>query len=266
GGTLPSPPGGKVGTMRVPLLVLVIGWPLCFPHAAQAQASGQLLRNAAFQDDWLTLVPENRNHHWCYADGFYNRPDYNPGGWQCKGSWQWRNADAPWGQRRLVLRGPDARLAQRVNWVLVHDGRQLQNLADAGGFPAVRPQRSKTPERLVRDLTFRVRLKGKDVPPNAGSIEGGLCPPGQLTLADPLGTVVPPTAAATAPLPAGTFDGQWVEVKLPAARWLEAAKAAAAKDPKEAAEVAKAGLVLPGTVSVAVRYTGEAGQVELERS
>ena len=77
------------------LLLLVVAFP------GSAQAPGNLLRNGRFQDDWITLLPQNRNHHWCYADGFYNRRDYNPDGWFLSGSWDWQNADAPPGQRRL---------------------------------------------------------------------------------------------------------------------------------------------------------------------
>jgi hypothetical protein len=251
--------------MRRTLLPLLLTC-LLLPGIAAAQTTGNLLRNANFQDDWLTLTPENKNHHWCYSSEFYNRRDFNPDGWTCKGSWQWLNADAPYGQRRLILHGPGAQLTQRVNWVLVHDSRQMGNLADAGGFPSIKPQRSLRAERLVRDLIFRVRLKGKDVPAKAGTIEVGLCPPGQLTIADALGTQTPPTALASVPLPTGTFDWQWVEVKLAAADWLKAAQDAAAKNPKEAADVAKAGLTLPGTARVAIHYQAKEGQVEVERA
>jgi hypothetical protein len=231
-----------------------------------AQAPGNLLRNGNFQDDWLTLLPANKNHHWCYSSEFYNRRDFNPDAWSCKGSWQWLNAEAPRGQRRLVLQAPEASITQRVNAVLVHDGRSLGSMADAGAFPNPSPQRSATPERLLRDLTLRVRLKGENVPAKGGAIELGLCPPGALSIADPLGTVVAPTVTATAPLPVGTFGWQWLEVKLPAAKWLEAVKAAAVKDPKDAAEVARAGPVLPGVVSVTIRYQAAAGKVEIERA
>jgi hypothetical protein len=246
--------------MRSSLLAILL---LASHVAAQP---GNLLRNGDFQDDWLTRLPENKNHHWCYSSEFYNRRDFNPDGWICKGSWQWLNADAPHGQRRLLLQGPDAALTQRLNWVLVHDGRQMGNMADAGGFPAIKPQRSLRPESLVRDLTLRVRLKGKEVPAQAGSISVSLCPPGSITIADPFGTETPVTMSATVLLPAGTYEGQWVEVKLPAARLLEAAKAAAAKDPKEAPVAAKEGVILPGTVQVSLHYKAAGGQVELERA
>ncbi len=75
-----------------------------------AQTPGTLLRNGDFQDDWITLLPETKNHHWCYSSEFYNRRDFNPDAWICKGSWQWLNADAPRGQRKLVLQGPEAQV------------------------------------------------------------------------------------------------------------------------------------------------------------
>src|SRR5262245_14664855 len=93
---------------------------LCWAQSASGQTVGNLLRNADFQDDWITLVPETKNHHWCYSSEFYNRRDFNPDGWTCRGSWRWLNADAPPGQRRLLLEGPGSSLMQRVNWVLVH--------------------------------------------------------------------------------------------------------------------------------------------------
>src|SRR5437016_944405 len=62
-------------------------------------AQGNLLRNGNFQDDWITLLPEMKNHHWNYSNDFYNRRDFNPDGWTCKGSWQWLDADKPMGQR-----------------------------------------------------------------------------------------------------------------------------------------------------------------------
>ena len=182
--------------------------------------SANLLRNADFQDDWITLLPENQNHHWCYPIAHFNRRDYNPDGWICRGSWRWQDADAPAGFRRLVLQGTDARLTQRVNWVTVHDDRSLSGFPDAGGFPNIASQRSRRPLLVVRDLTFRVFLKGVDVPAGAGVIELGLCPPGGTVTFDPFGAVVPPVATATAPLPAGTFSSRPVEVTLPAASWL----------------------------------------------
>src|SRR5690349_19098550 len=102
---------------------------LLVASAAAAAEPGNLLRNGTFQDDWITLVPETKNHHWCYASEFYHRRDYNPDAWTCKGSWKRQSADAPPGDRRLVLHGPAAEVVQRVNWVMVHDDRVLE------GFP-----------------------------------------------------------------------------------------------------------------------------------
>ncbi len=228
-------------------------------------AQGNLLRNGSFQDDWITHVPENKNHHWCYSSEFYHRRDFNPDGWICKGKWQWQNADAPYGQRRLVVHGP-AEITQRVNWVLVHDSENLGNMADAGRFPQIQLQRSRFPERVVRDLTLRMQLSGKEVPAKAGVLELGLCPPGGLTLADPLGSATPPTTVASVPIPEGTYTGKWVEVKLPAMQWLQAVKNDAAKNPKEAAELAKNGPVLPGTVRVVLRYQADKGSLEVDRA
>jgi hypothetical protein len=112
--------------MRRALMVCLLV--LFAPGATGAQPSASLLRNGDFQDDWISLAPQTKNHHWCYSSEFYNRRDYNPDGWYCKGSWQWLDADAPRGQRRLVVQGP-AQLGQRVNWVAVHDDRS------GGGFP-----------------------------------------------------------------------------------------------------------------------------------
>ena len=229
--------------------------------AATAQEPANLLRNASFQDDWATHLLETKNHHWSYSSEYQNRRDYNPDGWWCKGSWEWQNADAAPGDRRLVLRGPRATVTQRVNWVMVHDDRKKEGFPDAGGFPHQAPQRSRTPLALVRDLTLRVTLTGTDVPADAGTVEVAYCPPGAIAVADPYGTVVAPTAAASAPLPPGTYERQVVEVKLAAADWLAAAQAAAAKNPKEAEEVAKAGLVLPATASVTLLYRGATGSV-----
>jgi hypothetical protein len=217
-------------------------------------ASGNLLRNGAFQDDWITRLTEVKNHHYCFSSEHYNRRDFNPDGWECRGSWDWHNADGPMGTRRMVLRGPNAEVSQRVNWVLVHDEKQLAGMADAGRFPGITPLRSKIPQALVRDLALRVQVKGMKVAADAGSIEIGLCPPGTTTFL-PFGSLTPPTVTASAAIPAGTYDRQWVEVKLPARQWLEAAEKID-NDPN--------GPVLPGTVSVTLKYTG-AGEVEIGR-
>ena len=63
--------------------------------APQGRAEGNLLRNGDFQDDWLTQLPELKNHHWNYTTEVFNRRDYNPDGWQLQGRWEWRDADRP---------------------------------------------------------------------------------------------------------------------------------------------------------------------------
>jgi hypothetical protein len=215
---------------------------------ASAAPAGGLLRNGAFQDDWITALPANKTLHWGYPYDFYNRRDYNPDGWSCDGSWKWSNADGPIGERRMVLAAPRARVMQSVNWIAVHDDRALAGFPDAGGFPGLAPQRSPHPERLVRDVTVRLHLRGQGVPAGAGSVEVAFCPPGQLATGDPMGTPTPPTASASAPLPAGTYDVRTVEVTLTAAAWRERA----GTDP-----------VLPATVRVTVNYQGAAGEVEV---
>src|SRR5438552_14737980 len=89
-----------------------------------AQTSGNLLRNGDFQDDWITLLPQTKNHHWCFSSEFYNRRDYNPDCWYCKGSWDWLDADKPRGERKFVMKGPSAEAVQRINWITIHDDRQ----------------------------------------------------------------------------------------------------------------------------------------------
>ena len=124
-------------------------------------ADGNLLRNGDFQDDWLTLLPELKNHHWNYTTEVFNRRDYNPDGWRLSGKWQWQDADKPRGQRRLILSSP-SKVVQSVNWVTINNSAKLAGWPDAGGYPAAEAVRSKNPLALVRDLTFRVRLSGKD--------------------------------------------------------------------------------------------------------
>jgi hypothetical protein len=77
----------------------------------------------------------------------------------------------------------------------VHDERNISGFPDAGGFPELRPLYSRTPERLVRDLTLRVRLRGENVARNAGAIEFGLATLGTPETSDPLGSVVKPLVA-----------------------------------------------------------------------
>src|SRR5258705_12708597 len=115
---------------------------LLFPSPAYAN----LLRNGEFQDDWITMLPETKNHHWGFPSEFFNRRDYNPDGWTCKGSWEWQNADSASERRRLILKGPAAEVVQRVNWVMIHDDRQLDGFPDAGGYPVMKAARSLKPE------------------------------------------------------------------------------------------------------------------------
>ncbi len=226
--------------------------------ARTPSADANLLRNGSFQDDWLTLLPENQNHHWCYSTGFQNRRDYNPDSWFLSGNWKWINADGPPGSRRIVLEGPRSEALQRINWVLVHDDRSREGFPDAGGFPAPALQSSTNPLSLVRDLTLRVRVRGESVPKGGAVIELGLSPPGTIAANDPMGTRLPLTTSASLPLPSGTFSWQWVEVRLPATQWLKAAREAKA-DGQE-------GTALPGVASVAVRYSSPTGHIEIERA
>lgn len=229
-----------------------------------AEPSANLLRNGAFQDDWLTKLTEVKNHHYCFSSEHYNRRDFNPDSWDCRGNWQWIDADGPDDARRFVLRGPKSTATQRVNWVLVHDEKRLHGFADAGRFPSIVPVRSRTPLSLVRDLTLRARVRGRDALAGAGSITVALCPPGKSTFL-PFGSITKPTVVASADLPGGTYDWQWIEVQLPAAKWLEAAAKVAASEPKTKAEFDAAGPTLPGAASVSLSYAGATGEVEIER-
>lgn len=212
---------------------------------AEKAPAGGLLRNGDFQDDWLTILPELKNHHWNYTSEVYNRRDYNPDQWTLSGSWQWKDADAPRGRRRLILSGPGATVSQSVNWVTVHNPARLAGWPDAGGYPAEEPRRSKNPLALVRDLTLRVKLTGQGVVDKAGEIV--------LTLDEG-----PTAVSVTAPLPAGNYQGQVVTVALPAATWLEKAKT----DKDFAAQ----GALLPKSVTCTINYKGPAGTVELHEA
>ena len=75
------------------LLALAAGLALAGVASAQSQGPGNLLRNGNFQDDWLTMLPELKNHHWNYTTEVYNRRDYNPDAWRITGKWEWRDAD-----------------------------------------------------------------------------------------------------------------------------------------------------------------------------
>jgi len=203
-------------------------------------AAGNLLRNGSFQDDWQTLKPELKNHHWNYTTEVYNRRDYNPDGWTCAGSWDWQNADAFWGARRMVLRGPGATLTQAVNWVTTYGQAPGGGWPDAGGYPSVISRKSKMPDKLVRDLIFHVELIGRDVPENAGALVVAYAKSSPVD--DPAGASR--VAPVSLPIPTGTYS-KAVSVTLPAASWLNA----------------QADGTLPGSVVCEIKYTGAAGEV-----
>lgn len=232
---------------------------------AYSQTSGNLLRNADFQDDWITFLPETKNHHWCFPSEFFNRRDFNPDGWFCKGSWLWRNAEAPPGQRRLVLQGPGAEIRQRVNYFAIHDDRSLEGFPDAGGYPSTKTPSSRFPEKLLRDLSFRVLLTGQAVPDDAATLELALCPPGGTDSADPMGTLTAPTVLVSAKAPAGTYTAKLIEVKLPANLYVKALQTPDPKLPKKAIDPA-AGVPLPATIMVVLRYKGKTGSLEVEKA
>ncbi len=222
---------------------------------AQAQGQGNLLRNGNFQDDWLTMLPELKNHHWNYTTEVYNRRDYNPDAWRFTGKWEWRDADKPRGARRVVL-SSGSRAAQAVNWVTVHNPKKLEGWPDAGGFPQALAMRSSNALALVRDVTFAVRMTAQDVPAGAVTLtvswlsaEANL---GWNEAAAAKARIV----SASVTVPEGTYAAKSVEVKLPAADWL----AAAQKDK----DFADKGALLPMSFGVEISYAaGKGGTVEL---
>jgi hypothetical protein len=219
--------------------------------APTARGEGNLLRNGDFQDDWQTELPELKNHHWNYTTEAANRRDYNPDGWRLSGRWEWRDADKPRGQRRLILASP-SRAVQSVNWIAVNNPARLAGWPDAGGYPAAEPVRSKNPLALIRDPTFRVRLAGNGVPRNAVTLTVAWSAASPVD--DPAGSKR--AASAGVAVPEGTYAERTVEVTLPAAKWLEAAK----KDPAFAA----GGALLPMAATCEIAYADkQAGSVEL---
>ncbi len=225
---------------RCLLLKAVVGL-IAAGAAAAGAAPGNLLRNGKFQDDWYTCLPELKNHNWNYSMESYHRRDYCPDGWQLSGSWDWQNPDAPWGGRALLLKGPKAGATQNVTWNMVHDSKKWANsFPDAGGFPVEAPLSSLRPERLMRDMTLRVRVKGSDVPTGAGEAQIRFSSPEK------------PYVAAAVALPEGTYDWRWIGVTLSATQWLAAAKAA--PDGR---------VTLPDRCRVSLSYTGSAGTVEI---
>ncbi len=204
--------------------------------------SGNLLQNSDFQSDWLCLMPENKTLVWCYHPDYFNRRDFNPDGWLCKGNWRWDNADAPPGDRRLLLQGASTVVSQAVNWAVVFDDTILpprNQIAEDGAFPLAQSVASSRPLRLVRDLTLRVRVRGQAVPAGAGRVE--------LRLGK---------AAVTNALPAGTYDWQWLTLNLPASNWLATA----------VSTNSGTAWLLPPFAAVRFVYSNAAGSVELGRA
>ncbi len=207
----------------MPLFLSAISFVCCLAvillPASTSFGQGNLLRNGDFQDDWITHLPELKNHHWNYTTEVFNRRDYNPDGWRFNGNWEWRDADKPRGQRSVVLSSPST-VSQAVNWVAIHNPKKLEGWPDAGGFPRVDPVYISQPLTMVRDLTFSVKISGKDVPKDAVSI------------AIKWSNVVSYDAPASktfvtsinAFVPEGTYAEKTVEVKLPAELWFESAK------------------------------------------
>lgn len=196
-----------------------------------------MLQNADFQDDFVTLMPENKTLSWCYFPDHFNRRDYNPDGWSCTGNWGWENADAVPGQRRLMLQGTGTEISQQINWGIYHDDRNKYRGADDGGFPYDLTLTTHEPLRMVRDVEFRVYVKGTNVPSNAGSMK--------LELA---------SASASTYLPSGTFDWQWVSVTLPATSW-------------QATETPSGGeWTLPQYATVKLNYDNAQGKIELGKA
>ncbi|GDY22293.1 hypothetical protein LBMAG56_36400 [Verrucomicrobiota bacterium] len=234
---------------------LVLACAAFAPAQAQAQGQGNLLRNGNFQDDWLTMLPELKNHHWNYTTEVFNRRDYNPDAWRITGKWEWRDADKPRGERRVVL-SSGSRAAQAVNWVTVHNPKKLVGWPDAGGFPEAQAQRSTNALALVRDVTFAVRLTAQEVPAGAVTLTVSW-----LSTEANLGWNEDQAArarivSASVTVPEGTYVGKSVEVKLPAADWL----AAAQKDKDFAAK----GALLPMALGFEISYAaGKSGTVEL---
>ena len=214
-------------------------------------AQGNLLRNGDFQDDWITYIPELKNHHWNYTTEVFNRRDYNPDAWKITGSWEWRDADKIRGQRKLILNSP-SKATQTVNWIAIHNPKKLAGWPDAGGYPSVTPVHSSKPLSLVRDLTFSAKIAGKDIPKDAVSLSVSWS---NVASNEP-STAKSSIATVKIPLPEGTYANKTVEVKLTAASWLEIAM-------KEKT-FATLGAMIPMGVVCEIEYgTGKTGSVEL---
>lgn len=217
----------------------------------QILAQGNLLRNGDFQDDWITYIPELKNHHWNYTTEVFNRRDFNPDGWKITGSWEWKDSDKPRGQRRLILNSP-SKASQAINWIAIHNPKKLEGWPDAGGYPSVTPVFSSKPLSLVRDIVFSARISGKDVPKDAFSLMVSFS---NVASNEPL-TAKSLISTVKVFVPEGTYANKTVEVKLPSSLWLEAAS-------KEKT-FPTMGAILPMGVVCEIEYaTGKGGSVEL---
>lgn len=199
----------------LPLLLLV-----CSTSSVWSQ--GNLLRNGGLQDDWITLLPELKNHHWNYTSEVFGRRDYNPDGWRLAGNWDCADADLPPGKRRLILR-PGSKMTQAVNAFTVNDSHKLEGWPDAGGFPAATAIRTKRPEAYGRTLELRVKLAARDLPPNALELRLGCSQSSPID--DP--QAAKRTQVVSTFAPAGDYANQQVTLSLRPGDWIEAAK----KDP-----------------------------------
>lgn len=204
--------------------------------------AGNLLQNADFQSDWLTLSPQSRTLTWCFIPDYFNRRDYNPDAWQCSGNWAWEQADALPGERRLMLQGLNTEIRQSVNWALIFDDHVLppnSQIADDGGFPLAQTVISERPLSMVRDVTLTVRFRGTGVPANAGRME---------VMFDSVAS----TVSASVPWPSGTYDWRTMSVTLPAEQWLSQTPSAGG-----------AARVLPMFARARLIYNNSQGSIEL---
>ena len=187
-------------------------------YPAKGYSQGNLLRNHDFQDDWITYLPELKNHHWNYTTEVFNRRDYNPDGWRITGTWEWKNPDKPRDQRRLSL-GTPSKASQITNWITIHDPKKLSGWPDAGGYPSASNLRSSKPDKLIRDLVFSAKITGKNIEKEsvAFSVFWSNNPPSE-HLNPKIQNIGLKVFA-----PEGTYEEKLIEIKLPSSLWLEKA-------------------------------------------
>lgn len=186
--------------------------------AAGASAGESLLIDGDFQEDWLTLLPELKNHHWNYTTEVFGRRDYNPDGWRLSGNWEWRDADRPSGERKFVMK-PGSKAIQTVNWITIHDPMKLEGWPDAGGYPAAQGVRSKSPEKLLTNLALKVRYSGTNLPANGVTARVGFSTGAPVDDPEAKRRIGFVASLALAP---GDHSSAIAELKLPAAAWLAA--------------------------------------------